>query len=110
MAAVPLGPRALDGGLRTALIGVALHVVVAFAWSTVFFVLLERWSWLARLVKSRYGTFKAAALYGPFVWMAMSLIIIPPFLHRPPAITYRWWVQFFGHIPFVGYPIVRTLK
>jgi hypothetical protein len=23
-----------------------------------------------------------------------------------PAITFRWWVQFFGHIPFVAVPIV----
>jgi hypothetical protein len=27
-------------------------------------------------------------------------------LHRPPSVGFRWWVQFVGHFPFVGLPIV----
>lgn len=38
----------------------------------------------------------------------MSLAVIPLLLHRPPVINVRWWVQFFGHIPFVGLPIALT--
>ena len=51
-----------------------------------------------------------AAVYGPVVWMVMSLIIIPLLVRRPPAITFRWWVQFVGHFPFVGLPIVGSIK
>jgi hypothetical protein len=40
--------------------------------------------------------------------MVMSLAVIPILVHRPPAITYRWWIQWFGHIPFVGIPIVAS--
>jgi hypothetical protein len=38
----------------------------------------------------------------------MSLVVIPVFLHRPPVIGLRWWVQFFGHMLFVGVPIVAV--
>jgi hypothetical protein len=41
--------------------------------------------------------------------MVMSLAVIPFFTHRPPAITFRWWVQFVGHFPFVGLPIVASI-
>jgi hypothetical protein len=41
--------------------------------------------------------------------MVMSLAVIPLFTHRPPSITFRWWVQFFGHFPFVGLPIVASI-
>jgi hypothetical protein len=53
---------------------------------------------------------KVAALYGPFIWLVMSLAVIPVLLHRPPAITFRWWVQFFGHAPFVGVPIAAATR
>ena len=39
----------------------------------------------------------------------MSIVVIPLLLHRPPTIGLRWWIQFFGHIPFVGVPIVASL-
>jgi uncharacterized membrane protein YagU involved in acid resistance len=54
---------------------------------------------------SRYGPLKIAAVYGPFIWLVMSLMVIPLLLHRPPTITDRWWTQLIGHVPFVGLPI-----
>jgi hypothetical protein len=103
-----IGPRAFDGGAATALLGVAMHIGVAFGWSAVFLFLVLRLSWIRRLVASRYGVLKVAALYGPFIWMVMSLALIPALTHRPPAIGFRWWVQFVGHFPFVGIPIVAS--
>jgi hypothetical protein len=103
---VLLGSAAFDGGTRTAAIGVLMHVGVAFGWSAVFLLLVMRRSRVHGLLASRYGVVKVAALYGPFVWMVMSLAVIPLLVHRPPAITIRWWIQFVGHIPFVGLPIV----
>jgi uncharacterized membrane protein YagU involved in acid resistance len=63
-----------------------------------------------RLLASRHGVLKMAALYGPLVWSAMSLLVIPLLTHRPPTVGFRWWVQFFGHIPFVGLPIVAVCR
>ncbi len=38
-----------------------------------------------------------------------ALAVIPLLARHAPAITYRWWVQFFGHFPFVGLPIVASI-
>ena len=106
VAAVLLGPDALSGGGAAALVGLLMHIGVAFAWSAVFVFVVARWSWTRKLLQSHTGVVTVAALYGPFVWTAMSLALIPLFTHRPPAITVRWWIQFVGHAPFVGLPIV----
>ena len=109
VASVLLGPRALEGGLHTALIGLAIHLCVAFTWSAVFLFLVMRLPFIRALLRTRYGVLEVAALYGPFIWMMMSLVIIPQFTHRPPTINYRWWIQFFGHIPFVALPMIAMI-
>ena len=106
VASTLLGTAAFAGGTRTALIGVAMHFGVAFGWSAVFVLLVTRASAIRRVLGSPYGAIKVASLYGPFIWMVMSLVVIPLLVHRAPAITVRWWVNFFGHIPFVAVPIV----
>jgi len=108
VASTLLGAGAIDGGARPALIGVLMHIGVAFGWSAVFALILERSAALRRFVARPGGPIAVAAVYGPIIWMVMSLLIIPQLTHRPPAITFRWWVQFFGHIPFVGLPIVAA--
>jgi hypothetical protein len=109
VAAVLLGAAALNGGIRTAAIGVLMHFGVAFAWSAVFLLLYLSSAWIRGLVASPSGGIVVAAVYGPLIWMAMSLAVVPLFTHRPPAINIRWWVQFFGHIPFVAWPIVTLI-
>lgn len=109
VASVPLGKEALNGGTTTALIGLLIHFGVAFAWTAVFLFLVLRLSWIRGLLASRYGVVKVAALYGPFIWLVMSLAVIPLLAHRPPTINFRWWVQLLGHIPFVAIPIVALI-
>jgi hypothetical protein len=109
VASTLLGAAAFDGGTRTAAIGLAMHFGVAFAWSAVFLALYLSSSWLRESVASPYGVLAVAAVYGPIIWLVMSLAIIPLLTHRPPAINIRWWVQFFGHIPFVSLPIVAMI-
>ena len=104
VASTLLGRSALEVGTRTALIGVLMHFGVAFAWSAVFLVLYENSSMIRRA-----GVLPVAAIYGPMVWMVMSLIVIPLLVQRPPSITIRWWIQFFGHMLFVGFPIVAII-
>ena len=109
VASVLLGNEAFNGGNQTAVLGVLMHVGVAFGWSAVFLCLVLRSPWIRGLLDSRYGVVKVASLYGPFIWMVMSLAIIPLLVHRPPAIGIRWWIQLVGHIPFVGIPIVASI-
>jgi uncharacterized membrane protein YagU involved in acid resistance len=110
VASVLLGAAALNGGTRTAIIGVLMHFGVAFAWSAVFLFLYLSSASIRNLVASPPGLIAVAAVYGPLIWMTMSLVIIPLFTHRPPVVNIRWWVQFFGHIPFVALPIVATIS
>jgi hypothetical protein len=106
VAAVPFGPSALQGGTRFVIIGLALHLSVALTWSTLFLILYSGQRWLRELTASPAGVVLTAVVYGPLIWMMMSFVVIPHFRHLPPTINYRWWVQFFGHIPFVALPIV----
>lgn len=110
VASTLLGPEAVTGGASPALIGVLMHFGVAFGWSAVFLFVVMRLPGIPTLLASPNGTVKVAALYGPFIWLVMSLAVIPLLLHRPPTITIRWWVQLIGHIPFVAIPIVASLK
>jgi hypothetical protein len=106
VAATVLGPRAFDGGLQTAAVGVLMHVGVAFGWSALFVLVVSRSTAVRRVLASRYGWLKVAAIYGPCIWFVMSFAVIPALVRRPPALTVRWWVQLIGHVPFVGVPIV----
>lgn len=109
VASTLLGKAAFDGGTRTALIGVLMHFGVALGWSTVFLLLYNSSAVIRRVAASRYGVLKIASIYGPFIWLFMSLIVIPLLLHRPTPITTRWWVQLIGHIPFVATPMVWAI-
>jgi len=110
VASTVIGPKAIDGGLTPALLGVLMHVGVAFAWSTVFLLLVMNVSALRSLLASTSGILAAAAIYGPFVWMVMSLVVVPALTHRQPPINNRWWIQFFGHMAFVGVPIAASIS
>jgi hypothetical protein len=110
VASTLLGAPAFDGGLRTAAVGLLMHLGVAFAWSAVFLVLLVSSSWVRDAETSLAGALTVAAVYGPLIWVVMSFGVVPLLTHRPPAINIRWWIQFFGHIPFVALPIVLSFK
>jgi len=110
VASTLLGQSAFDGGMPVALFGLLIHFSVAFGWSAVFLLILSRAGWVRALLYSRFGVIKVAAIYGPCVWLMMSLVIIPLITHHGlPALTYRWWIQLVGHFPFVGIPIVWSI-
>ena len=109
VASTLIGKTAFDGGTATAALGMVMHFGVAFGWSAVFLFVVMRWTWVRRVLDSPRGVLRIAALYGPFIWLVMSLGVIPLLLHRPPMLGARWWVQLVGHFPFVGLPIVAVL-
>lgn len=106
VAATLLGPTAADGGSKTAAIGWLMHFGVAFGWSIVFLLAYNQFAGLRAFVQETSGKFIVAAVYGPVIWMVMSLVVIPLLVHRPPTITYKWWIQFIGHAPFVALPMI----
>lgn len=106
VAATLLGREALDGGMRTAAVGLVLHVAVAFGWSAVFILGILRSPRIRRILARRRGGVLVAAVYGPCIWLFMSLVVIPLLVRRPPVLGLRWVVQLVGHFPCVGLPIV----
>ena len=109
VASVPLGAKALDGGTGAVLTGILIHFCVALTWSTVFLLIWMSSTTIQRTVSSWGGVLTVASAYGPCIWMIMSLVVVQTLAHKPPTINFRWWVQFFGHIPFVAFPIVATI-
>jgi hypothetical protein len=110
VASVLIGAAALDGGTRTAALGVLMHFGIAFGWSAVFLMVVLSSSWLRGVLAAPYGVIAVAAVYGPLIWIVMSVAIVPLFTHRPPTINIRWWIQLVGHIPFVALPIVTMIR
>ena len=106
VASVPFGKGMLEGGIPTALLGLLIHFCVAFLWSTVYYVLTRSNSTLRNLVRSPGGAAAFALVYGPLIWLTMSLLLIPAFVHRAPTFTPIWWVQLVGHALFVVGPMI----
>lgn len=109
VASVPFGASMMTGGAPTMLLGIALHFCVALFWSTVFLALYTTSSWLRRATESRAGILTVALFYGPMIWIVMSMLVIPTFLHRPATINVRWWIELAGHVVAVGTPIVWSI-
>lgn len=109
VASVVLGTSALQGGTRTVLFGLLLHVCVAFTWSAVFLTLAKSIAPIQRMIATPGGILAIAGVYGPSIWLVMSLVVIPLATGRPPSITVRWCIQLIAHIPFVALPIVSVV-
>jgi hypothetical protein len=110
IASVPMGPRALEMGALGVLAGVATHLLVALTWSTLFVLAVTKSRTLQRALARPPGAIAVAAVYGPLIWLVMSLVAIPLATGRPPVIGFRWWVQVFAHLPFVTLPLVFTAR
>jgi hypothetical protein len=110
VASTLIGAGAIGGGAAPVAIGLVMHFGVALTWSAIFLVAFDRLAWLRRAARTTGGAIAVAAIFGPLIWMTMSLAVIPALTHRPATINYRWWVQFFGHIPFVAVPIVIAVR
>lgn len=110
VAATAIGPDALRMGAAGVLVGLGLHLSVAFTWTAVFVLAVAASPALRRLVARPGGALAVACAYGPVIWLVMSLAVIPLATGRPPAFGFRWWVQVFAHVPFVTLPLVFATR
>jgi hypothetical protein len=109
VASVLVGKEALNGGAAMTALGVLMHFTVAFTWSALFLVAVLRSPKIRAVLDSEYGALKVAAVLGPFIWLVMSLVVIPMFVHRMPTLTSYWVVMLVGHIFFVGLPMAAAI-
>lgn len=110
VASTVLGAPALTGGAGATAVGLGLHTMVALTWSAVFVAAARMWPALRRTLHGPAGALAVAAVYGPLIWLVMSLVVIPIATGRPPRIGPRWWIQVGAHIPFVSLPLVFTAR
>ncbi|MEO8560926.1 MAG: hypothetical protein ABI601_02550 [bacterium] len=109
IASALIGPAAFRGGAATFALGVALHFTVALAWSVIFLLALRASKLIPRMLAWRLGALDVAVWFGPLVYVAMSMLVIPLFTHRVAPINTNWVVVLVGHIPFVGLPIAMIV-
>jgi hypothetical protein len=80
-----LGPEAFTGGAKTAILGVALHFLIATTAAAVFYFVSRKWLFLIE------RPFVAGLLYGIPVYVFMNFIVLPlsQVTMRPQTISLR---------------------
>ena len=95
-----LGPSAMEGGRRTAGLGLALHFLIAVVWGGIYGVAAGA----SPMLLGRPVLF--GAVFGVVVHLVMSRVVVP--LSRAPKRPFTWkaWLtQLVIHVVCVGLPI-----
>ena len=66
-----LGKSAFEGGVGIAALGAALHFVIAYSWTALFFLLSSRFSFLATY------PILTGIVYGGCIWVVMNIVVLP---------------------------------
>jgi len=80
-----LGPAAFQGGVKTALIGLALHFLIATIWTVVFYLASRKLLFLIE------RPIQFGLLYGIAVYLIMTFVVVPlsRVTPRPATLTGR---------------------
>ena|SRR5579864_3265096 len=100
IAAGLLGPKSLQGGWQTAVLGLAIHFFIAFSAATVFYLASRKLTFMVRQPLI-YGP-----IYGVLVYFFMYWVVMP-LSARPPG-KFSWFntiIAIITHIICVGTPI-----
>ena len=100
-----LGPRTYTGGIATALLGLALHFVIAFGAATVFFMASRGTRFLLD------HAVVSGVLYGIAVYFFMQRVVIPlSRANRNPFSLKFMIIGIIIHIFCVGLPIALSVR
>ena len=100
-----LGADAYKGGLKTAVLGGALHFLIAFTAAAVFYVASR---WLPFLTEQAVIS---GLLYGEAVWLFMHFVVLPlSAAHRSPLNAAAIITGPIGHMFLVGLPIALAVR
>jgi len=100
-----LGPKAFDGGLATAFLGLLCHFVIAFGAAIVFFVASRAIPFLIQ------NAVISGALYGVAVYFFMNRVVVP--LSAAAKRPFSMRMMIIGviiHIFCVGLPISLSVR
>lgn len=102
-----LGRSSYNGGLKTALLGLLLHFLIAFILATVYYVAC---SILPLLIRHAVP---AGLIYGLAVYFVMSYVVVPHSAIGPRTTPIPWSVFLngvIGHALLVGLPIALIAR
>jgi len=100
-----LGPRTYQGGIATALLGLALHFTIAFGAATVFFIASRAFRFLID------HAVLSGILYGISVYFFMQRVVIPlSHANRNPFSLKFMIIGIVIHIFCVGLPIALSIR
>lgn len=96
-----LGKASFIGGANTAVLGLALHMLIALAMAAVYFIAARKWLVLVRR-PSLCGT-----LYGVLLFVAMNFVVVPLSAAPmpPPKDLASIVIALLPHVLLVGLPI-----
>ena len=101
-----IGPAAFSGGAGSALLGLALHFVIAFGAAGVYYVASRKWRYLVS------HPIISGLAYGVIVHWVMNSIVLPfsrlPFGATTPPFSFTL-VMVGVHMLFVGLPIAMAV-
>lgn len=100
-----LGAKSYDGGMRTAVLGTALHFVIAFGAATVYYLASRKLTFLID------HAVPAGMVYGALVFGFMHVIVLPlsNVPHGGMPLIYRV-AEFVEHWFCVGLPIALSVR
>ncbi len=110
IASVLIGEGAMSGGLTTASLGLAMHFCVALTWAAVYGVIYSRSGWLRSATRSTAGAVAAGFVFGPFVWLLMRFVVLPPLTETGPVHLGSFLLMVLVHMLCVGLPIASIVR
>jgi hypothetical protein len=111
IAAGLLGRAAYQGGMPTALLGGALHLLIAYSWTLAFYLAVRNVEALRRAMRTRAGTVAVGLAAGVVVYLVMDLVVLE--LSRasstPPS-DWKFWLNLAQHAVMVGLPMALIIR
>jgi hypothetical protein len=99
-----LGPRAFQGGVAAALLGLALHFFIAFTLVAVFYAVSRSVEFLRRHAVS------SGIIYGLIVYAVMNLVVLPLSAASPMHSITGDLIQLGIHMFVIGLPTSLLLR
>jgi hypothetical protein len=100
-----LGRAAFRSGTPAVLLGLLIHVGVAYAWTAAYALACSRWAGLRRFVTGASKAVTVGAGLGVLIWLAMDLIVVPLSRARPtPPLSTMFFILLAWHTVGVGMP------
>jgi hypothetical protein len=100
------------GGMKTAVLGAFLHVVIAFLWTIGFYLAVRTVPALRRALSTTRGAVLVGLAFGAVVYFGMTYAVIPlSAAPRPmPKLTAQYFINLVQHMVMVGLPVALIIR